>query len=442
METRDPSTLNRRTFLQLLGASGLSTLGACASSNPTAAPVITGKAQQRIVVVGGGFGGATAAKYLRKFLPDADITLVEYQKYYTTGPASNWVLGGLRHVDAITFDYKSLGQQHGVKVIRGWVTTVDTEGRNVRLTDGSRIPYDRLVLSPGIDLKFESVDGYDEMDVNQVPHGWKPGTQTAVLRQQLTTMRDGGTFVISAPAGHQRYPVGVYERVSMVAHYLKSQKPKSKILLLDAKNVLPSMDLFIQGWKSLYGYGTDDSMIELTAAPDGVLQRVDVRSRTAYMGRNEDALSADVLNVIPPQKAGAIARAASVTDDSGWCPVNQKTWESEKIPGIHIIGDAAIAGPMPKSAFAANSQAKACAAAIAASLLGQALPEPSLASTNYSLIGANYGVSTTSVFRVSEQQFIETVDGAGGRTPKDGDFAAEARYAENGWYNLTEDVFG
>lgn len=442
MANRTMDALDRRTFLKLLGASGLTTLGACANTPQQISLPSSKKTAARVVIVGGGFGGATAAQYLKKFLPDIDVTLIEYQEFYTTGPGSNWVLGGLRHVDSITFAYDDLEKKHGINVVKGWVTTVDTEGRNVRLSDGHRIQYDRLILSPGIDLDFDAVEGYGEMDVNQVPHAWKAGMQTAVLRQQLTTMRDGGTMVIAPPEGPQRCPAAVYERASMVAHYLKSQKPKSKILILDSKDDFPSQTLFTDGWEKKYGYGTKDSIIERVSGAEARLTRVDVRSRTAYAGPGEDPISADVLNVIPPQKAGAIAFAAGVTDDTGWCPVNQRTWESLLVPGIYVIGDAAIADPVPKTGFSANAQGKVCAAAIASDLGGQTLPTPTMANTCYSLISPKYGISSTMVYTVNDENKIMEVDGAGGNTPKQGDFENEARYVENWWYNITEEIFG
>ncbi|CAG0910800.1 unnamed protein product, partial [Cyprideis torosa] len=228
--------------------------------------------------------------------------------------------------------------------------------------------YDRLVLSPGVDLKFDAIEGYDPRDSNYVPHAWKAGKQTVALKQQITTMRDGGTFIIAPPANPYRCPAGPYERVSMVAHYLKKHKPKSKILILDGKTTFAEQDLFEQGWKKLYGYGTENSMIEFVPAPDGLVTRIDVRSRTAYAGSTNDPFQADVLNIIPPQEAGAIARSANVVDASGWCPVNQETWESTRVPDVYVIGDAAQQAPMPKTGFAANAQAKVCAAAIASSI--------------------------------------------------------------------------
>lgn len=431
--------LSRRSFLQLFGATTLGGLSACATTGSVSAPNLIGRAQQHVVVIGGGFGGATAAKYLKKFAPELKVTLIEYQKYYTTCPGSNWVLGGLRHVDSITFAYDDLEKNHGIEVIQGWVQSVDTMGKSVLLSDGARIPYTRLILSPGVDLKYDEIEGYEAVDINVIPHAWKAGKQTVVLKQQIATMRNGGTFVIAPPADPYRCPPGPYERVSMVAHYLKKHKPKSKILILDSKSSFAKQERFIQGWEELYGYGTEKSMIEFVGAPDGTVKRIDVRSRTAYAGPIEEAVRADVLNIIPPQQAGGIARAANVVDESGWCPVNQRTWESTRVPGIHIIGDAAKQDPMPKSGFAANSQAKVCAAAIAAELNDKPFPEPSLASTCYSLVAPEYGISTAFVYKADKHDKLVVT--GGGDTPENGQFKEEATFAENWWHNITQDIF-
>lgn len=435
----DPKDLSRRSFMQIMGLASVAGLGACTTTGTANAPGILGRAQQHVVIVGGGFGGATAAKYLKKFAPELKVTLIEYNQYYTTCPGSNWVLAGLRHVDSITFSYDDLKKKYDINVVQGWVNTIDTMGKNVRLMDGTRIDYTRLILSPGIDLKYDAIDGYEAVDINIVPHAWKAGKQTVVLKQQLASMRDGGTFVIAPPANPYRCPPGPYERVSMVAHYLKQHKPKSKILILDSKSSFVKQDRFEQGWKELYGYGTDKSMIEFVGGPEGDVKRIDVRSRTAFAGDIEESVRADVLNIIPPQEAGAIARAANVVDESGWCPVDQRTWESTRVKGVYIIGDAAQQDPMPKSGFAANTQAKVCAAAIATELSDKPFPEPSLASTCYSLIGPDYGISTAEVFKLN--QYNKLIPTGGGVTPENGNFREEATYAENWWHNITQDIF-
>ncbi len=431
--------LNRRDFLRLAGGasvvSGLSLAG-CAS-NPK-----TGSSSKKVVVIGGGFGGGTAAKYIKKFDPSVDVTLIEYQKTYTTCPGSNWVLGGLKDLKSITHTYDAMKNKHGVNVIHGWVSVIDAENQKVQLSSGESIGYDRLIVSPGIDFKFDTIEGYSEKDVGSVPHAWKAGPQTTLLRNQLVAMPDGGTFVIAPPPNPFRCPPGPYERVSMVAHYFKQHKPKSKILVLDAKPKFSKQKLFMKGWEDLYGYGTDNSMIEWVGAPDGKVTKVDVKTKTAYAGDLEEAVKADVLNIIPAQKAGSIAAATGLTNDSGWCPVDPKTWESTLIPNVHVIGDSAIQSPLPKSGYAANSEAKVCAAAIVDLLNGREPGEPSWVNTCYSLVGPKYGISVAMVYDLTKEGKIGKVKGSGGLTAMDASRRKEANYSENWLINISNDIFG
>ena len=432
--------LNRRNFLKLAGGSTGLTLAGCAS---TPEPAAKKAGPAKVVVVGGGFGGASAAKYLKKFDPDVQVTLIEYNKAFTTCPGSNWVIGGLRDLDSITHSYEALKSQFGVNVVHDWVSAIDVDGKNVRLASGGKVEYDRLILSPGIDFRFDTIEGYTANDINIVPHAWKAGPQTTVLRNQIASMRDGGVYVIAPPPNPFRCPPGPYERVSMVANYFKQHKPKSKILILDAKPKFSKQGLFIQGWKDLYGYGTDNSMIEFVAAPDGVVNKVDVKNRTAYAGPLEEEVKADVLNVVPAQKAGGIAHAAGLTDDSGWCPVNHHTWESKIVPGIHVIGDSAIQAPLPKSGYAANSEAKICAASVVSLLAGRE-PEPAIPSwvnTCYSLVGPQYGISVAMVYNLTAEGKVGKVKGSGGLTPMDGNRQLEALYAENWLANISHDTW-
>lgn len=434
------SKLNRRNFLKLAGGASVSGglgLAGCAST-----PTSTASGSKKVVVVGGGYGGATAAKYLKKFDPSIDVTLIEYQKTYTSCPGSNWVIGGHRDISTITMNYDALKSKYGINVIHGWVSVVDAEGKNVRLSSGEKISYDRLIMSPGIDFKFDTIEGYTEADVGKVPHAWKAGSQTLLLRKQLTEMRDGGLFVIAPPPNPFRCPPGPYERVSMVAHYLKKHKPRSKILILDSKPKFSKQGLFTKGWEDLYGYGTDNSMIEFVAAPDGKVTEVDVANKTAIAGDIGEEVKADVLNVIPAQKAGAIASASGLTNDSGWCPVDHKTWESTITPNVHVIGDAAIQAPLPKSGYAANSEAKVCAAAVADLLNGREVGEPSWVNTCYSLVGPEYGISVAMVYNLTKEGKVGKVKGSGGLTPMDGDRGLEAIYSENWLVNILQDMYG
>jgi sulfide dehydrogenase [flavocytochrome c] flavoprotein subunit len=301
------------------------------------------------------------------------------------------------------------------------------------------LKYDRLVVSPGIDLRWDAIEGYNKAASTTMPHAWKAGEQTTILRKQLEAMSDGGVVIIAAPPNPFRCPPGPYERASLIAHYLKHNKPRSKILIFDAKPKFSKQPLFEQGWRALY-----PGMIEWISEPEGgAIDGVDVKAM-AIKPTFAEPQQGDVVNVIPPQKAGAIAEVAGLTDDSGWCPIDQRTFESRVQKHIHVIGDAAIANPMPKSGFAASSQGKVCATAIVAGLSGQDMPEPSYVNTCYSLVGPDYGISVAAVYRLGDDG-IAGVEGAGGVSPKDADSdfrLAESRYAV-GWYqSITADIWG
>ena len=393
----------------------------------------------RVVVIGGGFGGATCAGYLRRLSSDIDVTLVERDTMFMTCPFSNAVLGGLYDMDLITHGYDSLRDDHGVKVVHDSAVDVDANAKKVRLAGGSSLDYDRLVVSPGIDLRWGAIEGYDEAASATMPHAWKAGEQTTILRKQLEAMPDGGVVIIAAPPNPFRCPPGPYERASLIAHYLKKHKPRSKILIYDAKPKFSKQPLFEQGWAALY-----PGMIEWISESDGgAIDAVDVKAMTVNPTFG-DPQKGDVINVIPPQKAGMIAAIAGLADESGWCSVDQRTFESKAHKDIHVIGDASIATPMPKSGFAASSQGKVCATAIVASLSGQEMPDPSYVNTCYSLVGPDYGISVAAVYRL-EENGIAAVAGAGGVSPKDADAefrVAESRYAL-GWYqSITSDTWG
>ena len=392
-----------------------------------------------VVVVGGGFGGATAARYLRTLDDSLQVTLVEANARFHTCPFSNMVLGGLRSLDSISHGYERLRDRYGVKVVQDTATGVDAAARTVKLAGGATLSYDRLVVSPGIDLRFDAVEGYDEAASEKLPHAWKAGPQTALLRSQLEAMRDGGTVFICPPGDPFRCPPGPYERAAMIAHYLKTAKPRSKVIILDAKEKFSKQALFMDGWNSEY-----PGMIEWRGATSGgKVSRVDAAGMTVTT--EFGAERGDVINFIPPQRAGAIAQAAGLTGDNGWCPVNQTTFESTLQPGVHVIGDASIAGAMPKSGFSANSQAKVTAAAIVDLLAGRDPLAPSYANTCYSLVTPDYGISVAAVYRVGGEGKIVSVEGAGGVSPKTASADFRKKEAENavGWYeSITRDAFG
>ena len=427
--------VDRRTFLRLLGGTGsallaLHPLVSCTKKTTTSA---------RVIVVGGGFGGATCSKYLNKFDPNLDISLIEPVKRFTTCPFSNMVMSGLRELDTISHSYDA-HIRRGIKIVNALVTSIDPVKRIVALNNGKSLNYDRLVLSPGIDFKWDMVQGMKAADAEIIPHAWQGGPQTTLLKNQITSMADGDVFIIAPPGNPFRCPPGPYERVSMVAHYLKQHKPKSKILILDAKSKFSKQPLFMQGWEKLY-----PGMIEWVAGDaGGRIESIDVGNRT-LLTEGGDKHKGSVVNFIPPQKAGAIAHIAGLTNDSGWCPVDQRTFESTNHPGIYVIGDSSIAGEMPKSGFAANSQGKVCAAAIVSSIHEQTMPYPSYVNTCYSLVSPDYGISVAAVYRFDKDKGIYKVKESGGVSPMDADAAfraAEANFA-SGWYDsITSDTFG
>jgi sulfide dehydrogenase [flavocytochrome c] flavoprotein chain len=430
------SSFSRREFIKLIGAGGAaSLLGTLGCATPRGAA----QAAPRVVVVGGGFGGATCAKYLRRYDPSVHVTLIEQNSQYVTCPASNWVLGGLRTMDDITHGFGSLRDKYGVEVVHQTVTGVDPVNRTVTLQDGQVLGYDRLVLSPGIDFRWDAIPGYDQAASEVMPHAWKAGPQTVALRRQLEAMPDGGTVLICPPAMPFRCPPGPPERASMIAHYLKQHKPRSKILILDAKENFSKQRLFMDGWNELY-----PGMIEWVAgSAGGKIDRVDARTRTVYTEDGFTSHKGDVVNIIPPQRAAAIAVAAGLVNDGGWCPVDQQTFESLRQPGIHVIGDSAVAGAMPKSGHTANNIAKMTAAAIVADFRGIEVPTPSHVNTCYSLVGPEYAVSIAAVYRL-EDGALKGVEGAGGLSPVEGTPTLrrqEAHFA-SGWYaNITADSF-
>lgn len=427
------SHLTRRKFVGMVVAAG-------AATSALGWPILAqaGKDGGQVVIVGGGFGGASCAKYLSRIAPGVEVTLIERDAKFITCPFSNAVLGGLYDMDFITHGYNALRNEHGVKVIHDSATGVDPAAKMVKLAGGSTLGYDRLVISPGIDFQWGSIEGYDEVNSEVIPHAWKAGPQTLILRRQLEQMPDGGVVIIAPPKNPFRCPPGPYERASLIAHYLKQAKPRSKILIYDAKDKFSKQPLFEQGWAALY-----PGMIEwIREADGGAIERVDAKTMTVYPTFG-DPQKANVINLIPPQKAGAIAYTAGLTNEDGWCMVNQRTFESSVQADIHVIGDASVANPMPKSGFSASSQGKVCAMAIAASLSGQEMPEPSYVNTCYSLVGPRYGISVAAVYRMKGEGIVG-VEGAGGVSPKDASESFrgdEARYAV-GWYkSITSDTW-
>lgn len=389
------------------------------------------------MVVGGGFAGATCARTLKRLEPKLAVTLVETDSVFTAYPLSNEVLVGERYLLQQQFGYDHL-MSEGVTFTRAGATAVDPSARTVALGDGTKLAYDRLVLAPGVDLNWSALPGYSEAASEKMPHAWKGDVQIGLLGRQLEAMNDGGVVGIAIPANPTRCPPAVYERASLIAHYLKAKKPRSKLLLLDAKDAFSMQRQFEKAWARLY-----PGLIErVPLSQGGNVTSVDASTMTLVTDFGDHRVA--VANVIPPQKAAAIAGAAGVADRTGWCVVEPATFESTLQANIHVLGDAALMGGMAKSAFAANAQAKVCAAAIVARLAGRELQEPRLTNTCYSLVAPDYGISVTGVYHPEKGQLVE-VAGSAGSTPLDADDKSHAREAADArrWFGaITGEIFG
>jgi sulfide dehydrogenase [flavocytochrome c] flavoprotein subunit len=417
----------RRDVARGLAASAASQAFPCPSFAQSAA---------RVVVVGGGFGGASCARTLRQVNPKLQVTLIEPKTFYFACPFSNEAIAGLREFEAQQFNYDRIAAE-GVTVVAQTAVKVDAQARTVGLVDGTSLGYDRLVLSPGIGLRFDALPGYDEAAATKMPHAWIAGEQTLLLRRQLEAMDDGGTVVLAVPAAPLRCPPAPYERASLIAHYLKTKKPRSKVLVLDAKDGFSQQRLFEQAWKELY-----PDMIERIALSQGG-RVTSVEPATNSIVTDFGNYTADVANVIPPQKAGRIAEIAGAADQTGWCPIDPVTFESKLVPNIHVIGDACIAGAIPKSASAANAQAKACAAAVASLLAGKPPEPPRLTGACFNTVAPGYAFSLSGVYAPKDGLFNE-VEG-GGTSPLDAPREVRAQEAETAlnWFTkITADTFG
>ena len=422
-------SMQRRDFLKTIGAaSTVAAIPGCATMGGTSG---------KVVVVGGGYGGATAAKYIRMWSDGGvDVTVVEPNPEFISCPISNLVLGGSKTLADITVSYDNLTKRHGVKIVKDTASGIDTEKRMVKLAGGGELPYDRLILSPGVDLMWDKVPGLNNARAQEtILHAWKAGAQTVALRRQLEAMPDGGVYVLSIPVAPYRCPPGPYERACQVAWYFKRAKPKSKVLILDGNGDVTSKGpLFKKAWAEEY-----KGIVEYR--PNHVLTDVDAATRTAKF-EVQDAVKADVLNVVPPQRAGAIARSAGVvTANDRWCDVDFLTFESVKVKNVHVLGDAIqIAAGMPKSGHMANQHAKVCAAAVVALLAGQAPnPTPVLTNTCYSFITDKDVVHVCSVHQYDkEKKTVLAVPGSGGVSPAMSEI--EGRYAFSWAKNIWADT--
>jgi sulfide dehydrogenase [flavocytochrome c] flavoprotein chain len=425
-------TMQRREFLAAIGAGSALALSGCATMGG-------GGSAGRVVVIGGGYAGATAAKYIRMWSGGrVDVTLVEPRERFVSCPMSNLVIGGSKNLDYLSQSYDGLARHHGVKLVRDTATRIDADKRKVTTASGQTLAYDRLIVAPGIDFMWEQVPSMAKdpaAAIEIAPHSWQAGPQTLLLRRQLEAMPDGGVAVISIPRAPYRCPPGPYERACQMAWYFKKSKPKSKVLILDGnEDVQSKKALFMKVWNETY-----KGIVEYR--PNYLLADVDLAGRTLRFD-TQDPVKADVLNVIPPQKAGSIATAAGVvTANNRWCEVDFLTYESIKVKNIHVLGDAIqIAPGMPKSGHMANNQAKVCAAAVVALLTGGTVSQtPMLTNTCYSMVSDTESVHVASVHQYDAgKKTMLTVAGSGGvsvaPTTIEGDYALA--WAQNIWSDV------
>jgi sulfide dehydrogenase [flavocytochrome c] flavoprotein subunit len=390
-----------------------------------------------VVVIGGGAGGATLARLVALAAPDLSVTLVTDKPRYTTCFLSNLTLAGLRPPESIAWNYDRLRDALGVELVIDRVTAIDHENGALRLAGGGRLGYDSLVVAPGIDFRFDGIEGYGPEARETMPPAWQNGEEAADLKRRLEAMEDGGTFVICPPANPYRCPPAPYERASLVAHYFKTHKPKATILIVDAKDGYPMQDLFEAAWGRFY-----PGMIEWLPADftGGGIKAVDAKSNTVIT--DDDAFEASVANVIPPQKAGTIAVQAGLADATGWCPVDPLTFASKLAPRVYLIGDSIAAGDMPKSAFAANSQAKVCAAAILRQWGHPDGETAALVNTCFSFITADHAIKVGASYRAQRsgiervESFISQIEDS------DEERAATAQEAESWYGTVTGEMFG
>jgi len=422
-------SLSRRQFGKLAGAA------AVASTAPVG--YVRGAGKPRVVVIGGGAGGATAARYIAKDSKGAiDVTLIEPTRKYYTCFFSNLYLGGFRDLPSIGHTYDKLASEYGINVLHEVATGVDRDAKTVTLASGNAISYDALVVSPGIGFKYKELPGYSVEAAGKMPHAYKAGTQTTLLKNMVDAMPAGGTFLMVAPPNPYRCPPGPYERVSMVAHVLKQKNPTAKIIIVDAKEKFSKGALFTEGWQKHY-----PGMIEWIG--------VDVHGGIKSVNPDEmsvttdfDTFKGDVVNVIPPQRAGNIARVAGLTDAKGWCPIVPGTMQSRMDPSVYVLGDATIAGDMPKSGFSANSQAKVCAMAVRGALTGSKTFPARFRNTCWSLIETDDGVKVGANYEATAEKIAKT-DTFISKTGETADVRKKTYEESVGWYSgITADMFG
>jgi sulfide dehydrogenase [flavocytochrome c] flavoprotein subunit len=414
---------NRRDFIKLAGAAGALVISNSGFARATKPPI------GRVVVIGGGYAGATVAKYLRLWsLGSIEVLVVEPNSQFVSCPLSNLVLGGSKSINDLTFGYDALKSNHGIKWVQDTVTAIDASAKKVTMLRGE-LSYDRLVVAPGVDFNYDSLPMLASAEAQQqIPHAWKAGWQTVNLRKQLEAMSDGGVFVMNVPKAPYRCPPGPYERACQVASYFKAHKPKSKVIVLDANaEIISKKGLFTKVFNETYAGIVD-------YRPDNAMTGVDVATKT--VSTDFDKIKADVLNVIPPQRAGKIAQIANLTEkDYPWCDINFLTYESKLVPNVHVLGDSVAAG-LPKSAHMATNQAKVCANAIVQLFAGQAPdPAPVFANTCYSYVTDKSAMHVANVYRYDEgKKIMVSAEGGGvSMSPSEKEGAYAVAWAQNIW---------
>jgi len=421
---------SRRRWLQ---SAALACLGGATPLLAVARP------KARVIVIGAGFGGATFAKTLRALSPHTDILLIDARTHWCTGPFTNLAVTGLRSIDSIRRSTIDIGRAHGVRTLVDEVTAIDPITKRVRVASGQTLQADRIVLSPGIAMRWGVIEGLTPALSGAMPHAWTGDAQVQALRDRIDALADGSTVLIAAPPNPYRCPPGPYERASLIAeHLLASGRKRCKILIADAKDDFTKRPLFLAEWDERYG-----GMIEwIPRAKGGEVVRVDPSSGEVWLRDQPNSIGTHLASIVPPQKAAVIAELADLVDESGWCPVHPQTFESTRHAGIHVLGDAAIAAPMPKSAFAANSQAKLAASAIAAALAGRQPPDARMINTCYSMVAHDAAISVSGFYSAASGRIAIVSEGVSPLNPPGGLRQREAAQAHDWYDSISTDSFG
>lgn len=421
---------SRRRWLQ---SAALAALGAAVPTLALARP------KARVIVIGAGYGGATCAKTLRALSPQVDVLLIDARARWCTGPFTNLAVTGLASVEHITRSTADIGRAHGVRTRVETVTAIDPVAMTVTLAGGERLKADRIVVSPGVGMRWGAIEGLTAELSGAMPHAWTGDAQVQALRDRIDALPDGATVLIAAPPNPYRCPPGPYERASLIAErLLTTGRKRCKILIADAKDDFTKRPLFLAEWDERYS-----GMIEwISRSKGGEVVRVDPATGEVWLRDQAASIDTHLASVVPPQQAAAIAGAADLADESGWCPVHPQRFESTRHAGIHVIGDATIASPMPKSAFAANSQAKLCAAAIAATLDGRAAPDARMINTCYSLVAHDAAISVSGFYSAASGRIAIVSEGLSPLSPPDGLRQREAAQAHDWYESISTDSFG